>query len=167
MKLYLVGLPGSGKSSFGKQLADEAKVLFIDLDKVIEQESGMAVSQIFSEKGEDYFRNLEAVALRQQSKQPEFVMACGGGTPCFHSNMKFINESGKSIFLNIPLTEIIKRLNSVEQQQRPLLNESAPESLEKKLEALLEKRITFYKQASLVLNNPASPAEVLQQLFKS
>jgi shikimate kinase len=167
MKLYLIGLPGSGKSSFGKQLADEAKVPFIDLDQIIEQESGMAVSQLFSEKGEDYFRNIEAVALRQQSKKSEFIMACGGGTPCFHNNMKFINESGTSIFLNVPLTEIITRLNTAEQQNRPLLADTTQESLEQKLKALLEKRINFYRQANLILNNPGSPAEVLRQLAKS
>jgi shikimate kinase len=166
MKLYLVGLPGSGKSSFGKELAREAKVPFIDLDQIIERETGMTVSQLFSEKGEDYFRNLEAVTLRQQSKNKEFVLACGGGTPCFHSNMKFINESGTSIFLNVPLTEIITRLNTAEQQNRPLLADTTQESLEQKLKALLEKRIGFYRTAKVILDKQISPAEVLQ-LIKS
>ncbi len=167
MKLYLVGLPGSGKSSFGKQLASEAKLPFIDLDQVIEQESGMAVSRIFSEKGEDYFRNLEAVTLRQQSKKPEFVMACGGGTPCFNNNMKFINGTGKSIFLNTPITEIISRLNSTEQQLRPLLLEDRQQSLEEKLKALTEKRLSFYQQANLIVDNSVSATEVLYKLSKS
>ena len=167
MKLYLIGLPGSGKSSFGKQLADEAKVSFIDLDQVIERESGMPVSRLFSEKGEGYFRNVEAVALRQQSKKSEFVMACGGGTPCFHDNMKFINESGTSIFLNAALSDIINRLDADEQQTRPLLADTTNESLEQKLKTLLDKRISFYQEANIILDHSVLPAEVLRQIAKS
>jgi shikimate kinase len=166
MKLYLIGLPGSGKSFLGKKLAEEAKIPFIDLDQIIEQEAGASVSKIFAEKGEDYFRNLEAVALRQQSKVPDFVMACGGGTPCFHDNMKFINETGKSIFLNIPVTEIVKRLNGMEKQVRPLLAETSTETLENKLEDLLKKRQSFYNQATLILTDIDSPSEILSRIKK-
>lgn len=164
MKFYLIGLPGSGKSFLGKKLADEAKISFIDLDQVIEQETGTSISKIFSEKGEEYFRNLEAVALRNQSKASDFVMACGGGTPCFHDNMKFINESGKSIFLNVPVTEIVKRLNAMEKQVRPLLADA--ESLENKLKNLLEKRFSFYNQANIVLTDTISPSEILTLIKK-
>lgn len=165
MKLYLIGLPGSGKSFLGKQLAAEAHIPFIDLDQVIEQEAGVSVNRIFAEKGEAYFRNLEAAALRQQSKTPEFVMACGGGTACFHDNMKFINESGKSIFLNISVTEIVKRITSEEKQNRPLLA-GGKEELEDKLKSLLGKRIFFYNQAILTLAGDVSVAEILR-LVKS
>lgn len=166
MKVYLVGLPGSGKSFLGKKLAEEAKIPFIDLDQAIEQEAGVSVSKIFSEKGEDYFRNLEAAVLRQQSKTPDFVMACGGGTPCFHDNMKFINESGESIFLNIPVAEIVKRLNAMEKQTRPLLADTSPESLENKVKALLQKRLSFYTQAALILTDIDSPSEILSRIKK-
>jgi shikimate kinase len=81
--------------------------------------------------------------------------------------MEFINESGTSIFLNTPLTEIVNRLNSTEQQTRPLLADNQNQSLEEKLKALLEKRISFYRQANLILNNPVSPSEVLLRLAKS
>ena len=160
MKLYLIGLPGSGKSFLGKKLAEEAKIPFTDLDQVIEQEAGVSVSKIFSEKGEDYFRNLEAVALRQQSKAPEFVMACGGGTPCFHDNMKFINESGKSIFLNPSIAEIAQRLSAVEKQARPLLADTSTETLETKLDRMFKKRLSFYNQATITLSNNVEPSEI-------
>lgn len=166
MKLYLIGLPGSGKSFLGKLLADEAKLPFIDLDQEIEQEAGVPIRKIFSEKGEVYFRSLEAVALRQQSKAAEFVMACGGGTPCFHENMKFIHSSGKSIFLNPPLTEIINRFNTEEKENRPLLSGTSPEQLEEKLKMLLSKRISFYTQANITLTDYPSPAEILARLKK-
>jgi shikimate kinase len=163
MKLYLIGLPGSGKSFLGKALAAEAKVPFIDLDQAIEQEAGASVKNIFSERGEEYFRNLEAVALRQQSKAPDFVMACGGGTPCFHENMKFINESGKSIFLNIPVAEIAERLK-MEKQTRPLLADTGNENLENKLKDLLGKRLPFYNRATVILNSSISAAEIFRMI---
>lgn len=164
MKLYLIGLPGSGKSFLGKQLADDLKLPFIDLDKVIEREADMSISKIFSEKGEDYFRSLEATALRQQSKRAEFVMACGGGTPCFHDNINFINETGKSIFINTPVKEIINRLSVEEKQSRPLLAESDSNKLEEKLTSLLQKRIPFYNAANIVADTPISTADILKQL---
>lgn len=162
MKLYLIGLPGSGKSFLGKKLAEELKIFFIDLDEAIEQEAGISVNKIFSEKGEEYFRNVEAIALRQQSKAPGFVMACGGGTPCFHDNMKFMNESGISVFLNVPISEIVKRLSVKEKQVRPLL--AGTENLENKLKGLLEKRISFYNQANVILTEAISPSEILTRI---
>lgn len=166
MKLYLIGLPGSGKSSLGKKLAEEAGIPFIDLDKVIEQEAGDSIRKIFSEKGEGYFRNIEAVALRQQSKQTDFVMACGGGTPCFHDNMRFINESGKSVFLNVPIEEIVARLNASETENRPLLAETENLKLAEKLTHLLEKRISFYRQATITIISHDEVAGILR-LFKN
>ena len=166
MKLYLIGLPGSGKSSLGKKLAEEAKIPFIDLDETIEQEAGVSISKIFAEKGEEFFRSLEAVALRQQSKAPDFVMACGGGTPCFHDNMKFIHSSGESIYLNTSITEIISRFDLQGKQARPLLAETTPEQLEEKLKALLAKRISFYEQAGITVTNTLSPAQILSMIKK-
>ncbi|HMV09064.1 MAG TPA: shikimate kinase [Cyclobacteriaceae bacterium] len=165
MKLYLIGLPGSGKSTLGKKLAGELSIPFIDLDHAIEQESGKSVAAIFSEHGEEYFRSLEAVALRQQSKSAEFVMACGGGTPCFHDNMPFMNASGRTVFLNVPVSEILKRfMLTREHSLRPLLNESDPEKLTGKLEDLLAKRLPFYTQAEITLSGLQSPAEILAEL---
>ena len=165
MKLYLIGLPGSGKSFLGKQLAEQAKVPFIDLDNTIEQEVGVSISEIFSDKGEEYFRGLEAVVLRHSSLETDFVMACGGGAPCFHDNMKFMNTSGKTIFLNTPISEIISRLNTSEQQNRPLLAGTKPEQLDEKLKHLLAKRVSFYSQAHFTINQ-ASPSEILSLLKK-
>lgn len=164
MKIYLIGLPGSGKSFLGKQLADEMKLPFIDLDAVIEQETGTTIAQLFSEKGEDYFRSMEATALRQQSKESGFVMACGGGTPCFHDNIKFINDTGKSVFINTPVKEIVERMSAKEIQSRPLLAEPTSEALENRLNALLEKRLPFYNSATVTVINPASASGILQQI---
>lgn len=161
MKLYLIGLPGSGKSFLGKQLADEMKLPFIDLDKIIELEAGSSIARIFSEKGEAYFRSLEATALRQHSKKPEFVMACGGGTPCFHDNMMFINETGLSVFVDTPMTEIVSRMDRQETDTRPLLADE--ESIEIKLQMLLQKRRPVYEQAHVRIEGSTQPVKAVAE----
>lgn len=164
MKLYLIGLPGSGKSFLGKQLADELNLPFIDLDEAIEREAGISVSKIFSDQGEEHFRRLEAQTLRSQSETPEFVMACGGGTPCFHDNVQFMNETGQCIFLNVPVAEIVARLNSSEKNSRPLLADTGNELLEDKLTRLLEQRKSFYEQAAVVVKK--TTLEEIKRLLK-
>ena len=84
MKIFLIGFMGSGKTTLGKLLADELKTSFIDLDERIEQDQGMSVSRIFGEKGEDFFRELEASVLRKiVSEENDFVLAMTGYLPDF------------------------------------------------------------------------------------
>lgn len=160
-KIYLIGLPGSGKSFLGEKLAEALDLPFIDLDKVIEEQTGKTIASIFSEKGEDYFRELEAKALHMQSEQTQFVLSCGGGTPCFHDNMKFINENGVSIFINTPLSEILQRMTQKETNQRPLFATQGEESLEHKLQMLLQKRRPVYQQAHVILDGSTVSIETV------
>jgi shikimate kinase len=84
MKIYLIGLPGSGKTTLGKQLAAQLKIDFVDLDTEIEKSEKRAIAVIFKEAGEDYFRSSEATELRKWSRaQNNFVMATGGGARVF------------------------------------------------------------------------------------
>lgn len=168
MKIFLVGLLGSGKSNLGKKVAQSLRLPFIDLDVVIENQLGMPVSKIFTSKGEEYFRNIEAAALRVQSEQNEFVMATGGGTPCFHNNITFINQTGKSIFLNTPIQTILKRMNSAEKSSRPLLSNVSDDQMEQVLQQMLNNRISYYQQAHFTLNgDTATPWDVVQLVTKS
>src|SRR6185503_20434689 len=100
MKIFLLGLPGSGKTTLGKELSNALRLPFVDLDSEIERLEGKKISEIFAANGEEYFRNLESSELRKRcTSKGEFVMATGGGTPCFFDNMEWINRAGKSIFL--------------------------------------------------------------------
>ena len=77
-------MPGSGKTTLGKRLAREMLMPFVDLDKEIERREGKSDQQLFSESGEDYFRQVESKELIEWAASPKsFVMATGGGTPCF------------------------------------------------------------------------------------
>jgi shikimate kinase len=165
MKLYLIGLPGSGKSFLGKKLAEALQLPFIDLDAVIEQTIGKSVATIFAEQGESYFREIEANTLRQQSVSLAFVLSCGGGTPCFHDNMKFINKNGMSVFVNTPLPDILLRMTQEQTDQRPLFAASGEESLAAKLQTLLQKRKPVYEQAHIIVSNSdVSVQEVLAKI---
>ncbi len=148
MKIYLIGLPGCGKSTLGKQLSKRLDVPFIDLDIALEQREGKPVKDIFKEKGEDYFRKIESDTLRKVSEGlPEFVLATGGGAPVFYDNMEFMNKLGHTIFLDVPAREIANRILKSNKEERPLLAKLAPDELKDQIEFLRSQRIRFYNQA--------------------
>jgi len=166
MKIYLIGLPGSGKSLLGKKLSKSINLPFIDLDAALEKQEGLKVSKIFAGKGQDFFRTIEAEMLRKLSDEKEFVMATGGGTPCFHDNMEFINQTGTSIFLDTPTALIASRINPKEKETRPLLEDVPDDQLDKKLEELLNRRLVYYKQAHFTIDGGTATAwDVLQLLY--
>lgn len=158
MKIFLVGMPGSGKSTLGKLLAEKLRTPFFDLDEVIEQEEGAPVRQIFKGKGEAYFREKERDYLKSiTNAHPAFVLATGGGAPCFFDNMQYMKEQGKVVFLNIPIEVLALRLQNEGLARRPLLKDfSSRKQLETYLGTTLEKRISFYGQAAVQTGNTAS-----------
>lgn len=167
MKIFLVGLPGSGKSLLGKRISKSINLPFIDLDEQIRLQEGMLVSEIFKTKGQDYFRRVEAEVLREQIKQPEFVMATGGGTPVFFGNMELINNTGISVYLNTPISVIAERMGSDEKEARPLLAETDDSSMETKLLNLLDVRKSFYEQAHFTVKGDTITAFEIIQLVTS
>jgi len=125
---------------------------FVDLDKEIESREGKSIKQIFSEQGEDYFRQIESKELLEWvASQESFVMATGGGTPCFYEGIKVINQSGLSIFLDSPLKSLLPRLEK--KTDRPLLAGDLEEKKEK-LAALRASRLQYYQQANITVEKP-------------
>jgi shikimate kinase len=153
MKIFLIGLPGSGKSTLGKDLADALLVDFIDLDIEIEKQENKIVQDIFREKGEDYFRQVESSVLKiWASSSKSFVMSTGGGAPCFYGGIDVINESGISIFLDVPVDEILRRLSA--SKNRPLLESADEREKFEKLNALYAQRLATYQKATISILNP-------------
>jgi shikimate kinase len=151
-KIFLVGLPGSGKTTLGKQLAALLKYPFVDLDKAIEQSAGMSVEGIFKASGEAGFRQLEADELTMQCDRLDtFVMATGGGAPCFHDNIGLMKKEGLVIFLDVPPKTISERISS-KNGNRPLLKHETPDSMKDRIEFLRSQRISFYKQATVTVS---------------
>lgn len=158
MKIFLIGMPGSGKTTLGQELAQSLSLPFIDLDHEIEKREGIQVKEIFSTKGEDYFRQVESDTLKLFASSPkDFVLATGGGAPCFHNGINIINSSGTSIFLDVPVDEIVKRV--VSNTDRPLLvtDESTDDKikqLRERLEGIRKTRLDIYHKASVTVSNP-------------
>ena len=154
MKIFLIGMPGSGKTTLGKELAAHLEVDFVDLDAEIESFEGKSISEIFRQKGETDFRLLEARLLREWAGgNRDFVMATGGGAPCFFQGMETINQSGLSIFLDVAVPELIERVRK--NTERPLLVSQDEQQLREKLMAMREKRLHCYRQAQVTLENPS------------
>ncbi len=124
MSIFLIGLPGSGKSFWGEKLADKLSVNFIDLDNEIERKAGSSIIEIFRLHGEEYFRLIEKEVLESViALHKNEVIACGGGTPCFYNNIEMMNRSGKTIYLKTPISLLLERLKkSSESAKRPLFD---------------------------------------------
>lgn len=146
-------MPGSGKTTLGKALADHLTVDFVDLDAEIENAEQRSISEIFSREGEGYFRLLEARLLREWAASSRaFVMATGGGAPCFHNGMGLINEWGISIFLDFPITVLVERVKN--NSERPLLATSDETELREKLERMRDQRLDCYRKAKIIIEKP-------------
>src|SRR5476651_1142885 len=119
MKLFLLGMMGTGKSHWKKKLSSKMKVGGYDLDFLVESHEEKTISEIFAEDGEEYFRKSEAKILRWFAEKKAFVLATGGGTPCFHDNMKWMNEQGITVWIDEPVALLAERLKT-EKDHRPL-----------------------------------------------
>ena len=152
MKVFLIGMMGCGKSYWKKKIAAKHKIGGYDLDFLIESHEEKTISEIFAQDGETYFRKTEANILRWFAEKKAFVLATGGGTPCFHHNMEWMNEQGITIWIDESIEMITQRLLS-EKQQRPLISQVANEELENYLALKLKERSSFYHQATYHLKS--------------
>ncbi|MFN8343549.1 MAG: shikimate kinase [Spirosomataceae bacterium] len=148
--IFLIGLPSSGKTTLGKQLARHIRYRFVDTDALIVKEEGMTVNAIFSAKGEAYFRAAEARILRAIRPESKLIIATGGGMPCFHDNMAYIKANGISVFLNVRPEHIVERMLRHEANDRPLYQKNDDQLLEN-IRHKYNERLPFYSQADVVL----------------
>ncbi|MEC7857986.1 MAG: shikimate kinase [Bacteroidota bacterium] len=149
-KFIIVGMPGCGKSTMAKYLCSQTSLTFYDLDREIENKERKKIKEIFSDKGENYFRKVESIVLKKIIKEKEnFILATGGGTPCFNDNMKIINKYGISIFLNTSIDILEERISR--NKKRPLFNNSI--NLKKDLINLLGKRHSFFCSSNYIIEN--------------
>ncbi len=161
MKIFLLGLPGSGKTTLGQQLAGVMQCPFIDLDQEIEKVTGKKIREIFESQGEQAFRKIESKELKKWCREAgDLVIATGGGAPCFFDNMDWIVKSGKSIFLDVSIEEIKKRMDATEIAQRPLF---ATGDVLENLARLRADRLPWYQRATIKLSN-SNPVDALASL---
>lgn len=150
MKLFIIGLPGVGKSHFAEQLAALYQIDWIDLDDEIEERQATRISNIFAEKGETHFRELESSVLREMTKaKDDFIMSTGGGTPCFHSNMDYMLDEGICILLKQPIEKIVDQI-SEDAEVRPMFLGLSQAEIGKKLLDLWRIRKQNYQQTHII-----------------
>jgi shikimate kinase len=147
--IFLWGMPGSGKSTLGKQLAKKIAYDFCDLDDFIEKESGETIAKIFATGGESHFRSLEKTLLEKLLDKKRLIIACGGGTPLHHNMDRLMLDAGTVIYLSVDAGMLCARLKN-SKQVRPLLESTKEgESLLEKIEKLFDQRKPIYEQAHL------------------
>lgn len=143
---------GSGKSTLGKKMAHLLELPFYDLDEYIERRENKTLSEIFTTEGEPAFREKEAKYLKQLLlEEPYAVIALGGGTVCFNELLEFVKSKGILIYLYLPATALIQRLNT-NKNTRPLIKDLDDSRLQEFVNATLQTRSVFYEQAHLKIN---------------
>lgn len=158
---------GAGKSYWGKQLAEHFGLPYFDLDEVIVEREDMPVADIFSEKGEAYFRDLEGEVLRELAlSNDSFLISCGGGTPCFSDAMDFMNANGTTIWLNPSIPVIVERLQR-KQYKRPLIQDFSKEDLLSFTEKKLAERQPFYEQSQVIISDDEISLETFDKLIRN
>ena len=154
MKYYLVGYMYSGKSTFGRRLAEERGMGFLDLDQAFEERYHYTVPRFFAQFGEQAFRKLESQLLRSTANLDNMVIATGGGTPCHSGNMDFILANGTAIYLQMSIEDLIVRaLRS--HNPRPLMRGLTESDIRTIIASQLKEREVFYRRAQIVLDGNA------------
>ena len=145
-RIFLVGYMGAGKTTLGRALAKKLGLPFIDLDSYIEERIHKTISQIFAEKGEEYFRDLERRMLHEVGDFENVIISTGGGTPCFFDNIEYMNSQGTTVYLDVPIERLFIRL-SIARNKRPLIKDKNDEELRTFIIDQLAARAPHYSKA--------------------
>ncbi len=143
--IYLVGFMGSGKSTVGRILAKKLDRKFVDIDTEIEKEQNKKIKDIFADKGEAYFRQLEKEKIEEFTKKKGCIVSTGGGLGADKNNMELMKKTGKVVWLDVDLEEILKRCSN--DKNRPLLNQPIED-----LKKLYNQRKEVYSLAHIHIN---------------
>ena len=150
-RIILLGYMGAGKTTIGKALAKELGIMFYDLDWYIESRMRRTVAQIFSDKGEEGFREIERNMLHEVAEFEDVVISCGGGTPCFYDNMDYMNAQGDTIYLQASPDVLAGHLR-MGKVVRPLIAGKSDEELRQYIIESLKQREPYYTKAHHTLN---------------
>jgi shikimate kinase len=161
--LVLVGLPGSGKTTIGKAVAEKTSRPFLDFDAEIEREEGRSIPEIFRDRGETYFRGLEAALTRQVAGLSGMVLSPGGGWMTRSENVGLIRDSSLIVYLKVRPETALQRLGK-EGGGRPLI--AGPNPLAR-LQELARDRSKTYETADIIIDTElAQLADVIDAVAK-
>jgi shikimate kinase len=158
--IFMLGMPSSGKSTLGRNLAKELNYEFLDLDRKIEVTEGKKIEEIFRLEGEDYFRKVESDQLKKIPVDSRLVVALGGGTPCFFDNMDYIKANGVSVFLDVSPDKLEERIRTSRRNNRPMFK-LENEDLLGTLTKTYNERIETFKTASIIIEGDTDASTIL------
>jgi shikimate kinase len=164
-KIYIIGFMGSGKSTAGRRLASGLGWSFIDLDKRIEEYTALRIPEIFSRHGEEYFRKVESEVLRNLHCEENTIISTGGGTPCYEDNMKYMLDTGLTIYLKMTPAQLKRRLAG-SSTERPLIKDISRDKLQEFIEIKLSEREKWYDRAGLIVDALYTDSALLLMLVK-
>lgn len=166
MKIFLIGFMGAGKTHWGRLLSEKLGIRFFDLDEQVTEHAGKSIPEIFATEGEEQFRLLEKEVLYIITESHEsFVMACGGGSPCYFNNIEYMNQSGTTVWINTPLDTLFDRLVK-EKDKRPLIKELSVEQLRWFISKKFADRKIYYEQANVTVDEePVQLDRLIEKIF--
>ena len=156
----IMGLMGSGKSIIGKELSKYSSLKFYDTDNEIELKTKKSINEIFEKDGESYFRKIEEKICLELLTKNNCIISLGGGSIINKKIRKAINQNSYSIYLQVKLDNLEKRLKS--SKKRPLLDKNS--SKKETLENLYNERRKFYEKADFIVNNDNDRFQVLEKI---
>ncbi|MBE5937099.1 MAG: shikimate kinase [Lachnospiraceae bacterium] len=161
--IFLIGFMGCGKSTVSRRLAEECDVKCMDTDVRISDEQGMTISDIFEQKGEVFFRELETELLKKLGEEEPKVIACGGGMATFDRNIAIMKECGTVVLLMANPETIFERVRYG--KNRPLLEGNMNVEY---ITELMNKRTPYYDRAAdvTVVTDGRTPMEIVQKIVE-
>lgn len=166
MRIFLIGFMGAGKTHWGRLLSEKLGIRFFDLDEQVAEHAGKTIPDIFAAEGEEYFRLLEKEVLYIITESHDsFVMACGGGSPCYFNNIDYMNEAGTTVWINTPLSILFERLVK-EKDKRPLIRQLSEEQLQAFIGKKFADRKIYYEQAEITVEEePLELDALIEKIF--
>lgn len=159
VNITFCGMMGSGKSIIGNKFAKLINYNFLDTDTLIEQKTGKSINQIFTDSGENFFRELEEKFISEILFQENYVFSLGGGVMNNLKLRKLIKKNSFNIYLEVNNKILIKRLEN--SKKRPLIKNT---NIENKIKKLMKKRESFYKKADLIIKNDLKVSDTIHEL---
>ena len=163
MKIFLIGMMGSGKSSVGEKLSEYIDIPFFDTDNILVDNEGISIKEIFKKKGEQYFRQIEKESLKKI--RGDGVISCGGGSILAKENRNYLKNKGYTIYLKSSLSTLKKRLSNDINMDRPLIDYK---NIKKSLKAIYEERkLLFFESANdTVITDNKSLDDICKTIIK-
>ncbi len=162
MLVFLIGFMGSGKTSYGKIVAEALSLPFYDLDEVIEMNAKRTVAEIFETDGEKAFREIESSALISLFHLENAIIATGGGAPCHHNHMEMMNRKGITIYIKQSPQQLMTNLLDTDLSIRPLIANLNKTELKSYISNKLKERESFYAKAKFEVSG--SGEDIINQL---